>query len=282
MTRREARSLSIKVAKNLLKLNVKPDDVVGFVCKNSKFVAPLMYGCIIVGAPIHPLDVSFTKDEIKQLFEQTKPKVVFCDADVYETTRDALKEFGHYAKIFTLLGKVPEASFVDEILEENDSEHDFEPPKFRQPNHKKVVGILCTSGTTGTPKGTALPHSYFLTFTKFAMAPFPMKSFVFSSIYWVSGFSSNILVPFRENETKVQTLQPFSPETFAEIIEKHQINSVLQPPAYLHAFLKSPASDSVDLSCVKLIFMAGAMVSSELLKLARGKLPTTIFLNAYE
>jgi 4-coumarate--CoA ligase len=156
---KDLRLSSIRVAQNLTKLGVKADEIVGFICKNSHHVNALVYGCVVVGAIINPLHVSFTKDGIKQMFGQTKPKIVFCDSDVYQTTKEALSDLGSEAKIFTLLKKVPGVSFVDEILAPTGDESEFRPPKFDKPSNEKLFGVLCSSGTTGTPVSTTISHA---------------------------------------------------------------------------------------------------------------------------
>jgi 4-coumarate--CoA ligase len=142
---------SIRVAQNLQNHGIKPDDIVGFNCKNSHNINALVYGCILVGAPINPLHVSFTKEGIKQIFGQTKPKLVICDSEVYTITREALNELENDAKVFTVLGKFPGVSCADELLAATGTKDEFIPPKFDQPTDKKLLGVLCSSGTTGTP-----------------------------------------------------------------------------------------------------------------------------------
>lgn len=142
---------SIRVAQNLQKLGIEAEDVVGFNCKNSHNVNALVYGCVLIGAVVNPLHVSFTKDGIKQMFGQTKPKIVFCDLEVYKVTKEALTELENDAKIFVLLGKIEGVSAAKELLARTGIEGSFVPPKFDQPADKKLLGILCSSGTTGTP-----------------------------------------------------------------------------------------------------------------------------------
>lgn len=148
---KDLRLSSIRVAQNLQKLGIKPDDIVGFICKNSHNVNALVYGCVLIGAVINPLHVSFTKDGIKQIFGQTKPKIVFCDSKVYRVTQEALNELENDAKVFTLLKKKNGVPFVDEILASTGNESEFVPPKFGKPSNEKLFGVLCSSGTTGTP-----------------------------------------------------------------------------------------------------------------------------------
>lgn len=125
MSCEETRLASIRIAQNLTKLGFKQGNVVGFICRNSSNLAPALYGTILIGAPINPLDAGFKKDDIKHMFAQTSPKLVFCDADVYETAKEALDELENKAVIFTMIGRVDGVSFVDELLVPTGSEDSF-------------------------------------------------------------------------------------------------------------------------------------------------------------
>lgn len=121
----ETRIASIRVAQHLTKLGFKQGDVIGFICRNGSNLTAALYGCILIGTPVNPLDVGFKKDDIKHMFAQTKPKLVFCDADVYQTTRDALNELENDATIVTLREKVDDSSFIEDLLAPTGSEDSF-------------------------------------------------------------------------------------------------------------------------------------------------------------
>lgn len=125
MSCEETRIASIRIAQNLTKLGYKQGDVVGFICRNSSYLPPALYGTLLIGAPLNPLDAGFKKDDVKHMFAQTSPKLVFCDSDVYETTKAALDELGNEAVIFTLLGKVDGVSFIEELLLSTGKEDSF-------------------------------------------------------------------------------------------------------------------------------------------------------------
>ncbi len=154
MTRRETRELTINVARNLVKMNVKPNDVIGIICRNSKYLPVLLYGCIVVGAPVNPLDNSFDSQHIKHIFGQTKPSIVFCDAEVYQSTKTTLEELKNDAIVFTLREKIDGVPFIEQLLKPTDEKSDFVAPKFEEPADKKVITFICTSGSTGLPKAT--------------------------------------------------------------------------------------------------------------------------------
>jgi acyl-coenzyme A synthetase/AMP-(fatty) acid ligase len=126
MTCEATRIASIRVAQNLTKLGVTKGDVVGFICTNSIKLPELIYGCLLIGAPINPLDIGFKKDDIKHMFEQTIPKLVFCDSAVYETVQLSLDEIGSSATIITLREQITGVHYVDSLLTETGNEAFFE------------------------------------------------------------------------------------------------------------------------------------------------------------
>ena len=122
----EARKASIRVSQSLTKLGYKQGDVFGIICRNGKDLVPLLYGSLLIGAPINPLDVGFKKDDVKQMFQQTKPKLVFCDVDVYETTKMALSELESDAPIITLRERIDGVSYFQDLLSPTGNEDHFE------------------------------------------------------------------------------------------------------------------------------------------------------------
>lgn len=121
----ETRIASIRVAQNLKKLGFKQGDVFGFICRNGSKLPAVIYGSICLGAPINPLDVASKKDGISHMFKQTKPKLVFCDADVYETVKLALGELENDATIVTM-EKIDGVMNIDELFAPTGSEDSFE------------------------------------------------------------------------------------------------------------------------------------------------------------
>lgn len=265
LTCTDAKMSSIRVAQNLQRLGIKSDDVIGFICRNSGNVVPLIFGCVLIGAPINPLHVSFSKESIKHMFSQTRPKLVFCDHDLFETTKEALHEIRNNAMIFTLLKKIPVVPFVSELLVPTGSEYHFKPLTFDKRASEKLVAIVCSSETTGAPKGVCMPHTAVLQFTSFKCKG--IKKFIslnFSSIYWCTGLVGIYLAPFRTGETRISTIQPFNPELCVKLIEQYLVTVVVLPPVYLTSLINSPASQTGDFSSIILFSCTGAVVSGSL------------------
>lgn len=145
----DLRIKSIRVAQNLIKLGIKADDVVSIVCSSSNELTICLYGCILIGAPINPLDVSFTKDDLKQMFRQTLPKIVVCDPNSVSKIRDALSELKIGARIYVTSIDGEKSNFSELLAPTNEDEDNFVSPKFDGRSDTKLFAIMFTSGSTG-------------------------------------------------------------------------------------------------------------------------------------
>lgn len=265
LTCNELRVSSVRVAQNLMKLGIQPDDVVGVICKNSSQVAFLVTACILIGAPINPLDLSFLVGDIKHLFGQTQPKIIVCDTEIVERVEEALRGLKSDVKVFvTGTEKVKgTSSFLDLLAPTGDVEN-FIGPKFAQKADKKVLAILCSSGTTGMPKGVKVTHAQCLGFTAFPPNPQKTVSLCFSTIFWSSGFYPLVFSPFSLNETRIISSKGFSLELFTEIVEKYQVTDLLLVPMILITILQSKSATAKAQEILKSFTAVGSIVTESL------------------
>ena len=277
----EIRLKSIRVAQNLIKSGLLADDVVGIVCKNQVNLTPIVYGCAFIGAPVNPLDVSFAINDIKQMFGQTKPKIVICDNDVYDNVKQALDAIESNAEIYLFNERISGIKCLDDLLEPTGHEDEFVSPKFKQDASKKILAILCSSGTTGSPKGVIIAHTNLLMFSKLMPTSKSMITTCFSSLYWLSGFHSTILAPFNKIETRIISKRGFSVELLIEMIEKHKITSWYTVPSCLTLFLQSKLLETSNFDSLLLIIAVGSLVSEQLRNTIKLKFPKKLFLTAY-
>lgn len=100
-------------------------DIFCMVAKNSQHLAPILYASICIACPVNALDPSFTKREMIHMFSITKPRAIFCDAEVFEKVQECLIELGNDAKIFTFNESVENALPVEDLFEESPEEKTF-------------------------------------------------------------------------------------------------------------------------------------------------------------
>ncbi|CAO1400983.1 unnamed protein product [Diamesa hyperborea] len=250
--------LMTNVAHNLMSLGLKSEDVVGIVAKNTTHLAPAVLGCLLVGAQVNPLDPTFIAQDITQMYQQTKPKLVFCDHDNVERVQSAIDTMKSSAKVILLTNKVPGYSHISELMTEPKVFHKI--PQTVSDSSKECIAILCSSGTTGNSKGVRLSHAQCINIMN--SESFFEDSFMlcFSSLYWISGFLT-LLRMTSNGGKRLITSKPFNAELQVEMIEKFGITNVLSSPNNVALMINSPKWKEANLSSIKYYMVGGSFTS---------------------
>lgn len=199
----ELRVKIIRFAQNLTSAGIKDEDVVGLICENSLNLTAFTHGVIQLGAIVNPMAVNHSPADLVNMWSQTKPKLVICDAKVVDKVRSVLMELESSACIYTTVEKIEGVPFADDFLEPTGRELEYEPQRFNDPN-SKTLAIMTSSGSTGPAKGVCMQQKWFLKF--FSLAPTEeSRSLSFSPIIWGSSFSGIILTTLT-NETRIGEL----------------------------------------------------------------------------
>jgi 4-coumarate--CoA ligase len=133
-----------------------------------------------------------------------------------------------------------------------------------------------------------MPHVFVLSFvdplesSEEPSAPAPIsRSFSFSPIYWGTGLMSMILSAFNPGETRIVTMNSFSVDLCAEMIEKYHPTSVQLNPASMLPFLNSNYVNTLDFTSVKMFMCSGSIVNEELRKKFKSIFPEKPFVIFY-
>lgn len=145
----------MRVASYMRSLGIRQSDIVGIVARNTTHISAVAYGCFFNGIPFHALNINYEEEVIEKLFALSKPRLVFCDGDEYEKINAATTDLD--ITIVTMRNHPGESVTIDEVLA-TPVEEGFEPyPLEEGINH--TLAILCSSGTTGTPKAVTISNN---------------------------------------------------------------------------------------------------------------------------
>lgn len=125
LTCHELRLRTMKIASHLISSGYKQGDVVGMITTNTENLSPLVFSCLTLGLPINTLAPVMVESDIVHMYSRTKPKIIFCDANIIKTVEAATKKLPQSADIFTLDSKVEGIKFVGDIIAIDFDEENF-------------------------------------------------------------------------------------------------------------------------------------------------------------
>lgn len=121
----ELHSKAVRAAQNIKKLNLMKGDVVAVIAKNNHDLIPILVALLSLNYPINTLNPTFTEEVFMHMLDITKPKLIFCEVESYETVRRYLRQLKNEAKIYTFCGRIGDAFAVDDLFCETGEETEF-------------------------------------------------------------------------------------------------------------------------------------------------------------
>lgn len=270
----------VRVALNLRKLGCRRGDMVSLVCSNSENVVPVYMGCLTIGLVVNPLAPVFNRDDLAHMMRQTQSKVVFCDEENLDVVQPAAKEAIRDEPMMFVMGQsAGMAKGVDTLLGSVEDEDQF-VPEYLGDSRKLLAIILCSSGTTGLPKGVCLSHAHLIENDVFSEDLDAGPIFNYSALFWATGMFA-VLTSLYNQRARVITRQPFNEEALIAIIEQYKVEDVFTPPSYVASLVNHPRFARADFGSVKRWTMGGAIVSEELRTKLANRLPNGVTKSVY-
>ncbi|MCD4851592.1 amino acid adenylation domain-containing protein [Arthrobacter sp. AK01] len=128
------------MAKGLIVQGVRPGDRVAVAISRSADIAAAAVAVFAAGAVYVPIDLSYPKERIRMILEDSSPAVVIVDDDARSGVGPAVA--------VTLSGLLTTGARVAGTA-----------PEDRMPKAEDLAYVLYTSGSTGRPKGVAVTHA---------------------------------------------------------------------------------------------------------------------------
>lgn len=150
--------------------------------------------------------------------------------------------------------------FLPDTTSYSSSSSNFIFHRFPNVDPNSTAAILCSSGSTGFPKGICKSHKQIITDFR-QLCPQVSQTPVFfqgSAIFWLSGFSALIACVFYNN-IRVCTAKALTPQILIDIVNKHKVTCLIVPPFMLVAFLQ--LKNLQPLESIEFLLIGGAVVS---------------------
>ncbi|XP_017864683.1 PREDICTED: probable 4-coumarate--CoA ligase 3 [Drosophila arizonae] len=237
-------------------------DVVGIIGNASTFTSSLVVGCLFNATPFHAVAYTYMKEPqvIQDLYETTKPKIMFCDGKDYEIMKEVTKAWN--PKYVTLTGRVEGVPYIEDLLKPHPMERFYQPLPLATDGNQ-IAAILCSSGTSGKPKSVAISHRQLNKVE--AIGNCTDVILTSATLDWMTGLMLMMLC-FFYGSSQVIFNEPFNGDSFIRMIEKYKVTLIVMAPWQGFEVYTSPLATEQSLSSVRMSIVVGGWLSMKILQ----------------
>ncbi|XP_058981381.1 uncharacterized protein LOC131803748 [Musca domestica] len=232
LTAQEFLNYSMALAKNILEMGVDAGDIVGVYAKHSLHLGTVMLAAFLCGTPVHGVFHGFEKDTITKLYETTRPKLIFCDEENYNKVLYVMETLKLNAKIVLMTGSLKGILNIKDLVTYRKDIGDISSFPCTKLSSADTAAILCSSGTTGTPKGVMCSHQSMLHNLLYLTATMDSVLMCFSTMYWASGVM-NLVQSLLYSTLRIVPDRAYSPEYFLELVERYKVTHIFATGAQM-------------------------------------------------
>ncbi|KAL5284112.1 hypothetical protein ACFFRR_006404 [Megaselia abdita] len=252
----------------LIRLNVKESDVVGLSSENCFDYIVVLFATFCVNATAAPFNVTYSEREFDHAINLSKPKVFFTSKGPAERVAKVARKNNYLKHVFifddvsSFKGVIPFAHLIDNPKIKSGADYQPKPTKV----HDRVALIVCSSGTTGMPKGVQITQFNILSTIDTQMDPEAVNFGgipVLSVIPWFHAFGCLTLIMCTCMGTQLIYLPKFEETVFLGAIEKYRVMLAFMVPPLMVFLAKHPIVDKYDLSSLVMLLSGAAPLSKE-------------------
>ena len=282
LTWREVSQRIDMIARGLLDLGFKRDDVIATQLPNSVEYFLLFFACEKAGVIMATTQPTFRQAEMEPILRQTRAKGIIIrhklrDFDYLSMVKELQAGLPELKHIIVLGDDVPEGAISLTELMSRNLEDKYPPQYFQQIRFKpyEVTRIFNTSGTTGTPKCIERPVAPRILSGRILTERMELDRSDVIVTGWNLGsggalFMAQICTPLVG--AKLVNMEHLTPQEACELVEREKVTVLAIVPAQMARLLDYPDLDKYDFSSLRLIFTGTQLLSPELGARAEAKL----------
>ncbi|XP_011688648.1 PREDICTED: luciferin 4-monooxygenase-like [Wasmannia auropunctata] len=288
ITYRELLQKSVKFAKFLQKFGIKIGDRIGISTENRLNWLIPVYASYYIGATVAPYNPMYTEYELQHILNIAKPRIVFVSQHTENLFAKILPKLSWKMDLIELDDQ-PLTTNVCTLTNILNNEPDVDYMKYKpvaidDPSRQPLV-ILCSSGTTGLPKGVALSHKNLITaLTKFSKPEYmdtrsDDRILVLLPFYHVYGIG--ILLLGLLGNCILIIMRTFEPQLFLTLVQKYRITYLPVVPPIMTFLAKHPLVDSCDFRSVRELITGAAPVAKNIITTVKARIGVKSIRNGY-
>ena len=252
---RDYKDWADRVAAMLIADGLRPGDRVAICSTNSLAYVALIMGTISAGGIVNPVNFRYTKREIAELCETTRPRFAFAAPD--------------YAERMAAAGIAPRPMAEIDALRHGDTVKVSHDPQSDDP-----VVIIATSGSTAKPKGVVFTNRSMTGYAanwaiEETSAAAGSRVISLAPLNTSAGFVT--LMHYTTLGCTVYMESQFVAEKALRLLVDERISVFGAVPAFFEFIAALPAFAEADLSSLRLATAGGARVSRQLLDTYQSK-----------
>ncbi|XP_037030650.1 4-coumarate--CoA ligase 1-like [Bradysia coprophila] len=263
---------SIQLAKALRLDGVDAGDVIGLCSENRAEFPVVLFAALFVGATVAPLNTSYIEDELIHALSLSKPSIVFATSFTIGKIVQAASKSSFISKVICLDDKQPNRAVTKyskyvNVTKSSNEKFACKPVDI----NSNIALILCSSGTTGLPKGVQLTQANLWGAVSQLHDTFNLLKDVLdggitilSIIPWFHAYGLLTTIGMAICGAKLVTFPRFNEKIFLKSIEAYKVNVLMAVPPLMLILAKHPLVSKYDLSSLLVIFCGAAPLSKEI------------------
>ncbi len=256
---------SNRIANGLLRHGLTGGDRVAMLLANSPEYLVAYFGIVKAGGVAVPLDTGYQAAQLVPLLQEFEPRLLFTERRFWEALGPVVPDYAH--RVVDLAGEVSGSISYRELLETSPEDH----PGV-EPDPEDTATILCTSGTTGRPKGVMFSHRNLMASGATTAAGFGLReedicALFIAPLFHLWGLASASLTTFSIGGTLVMVTGTGA-EDLLRSIHREGITVVSGVPGVYMQMLNLPeaALKGYDLTSVRQFQCGGAALPQDTLE----------------